>query len=238
MTIEPQRYFAEQLVDTLFTIDCMVSAGISPETYDPTPTQLTRLAESKAYFGIGPVGFEQAWLNRLKQNNPNVRFFDTSKGIDPITTEWAHGDHTHTGTDPHIWSSPKEAKVIVKNMRDALVELDKANTQLYTANCENLIREIDNTDKEMRSLLENSSQKAFIIYHPALTYLARDYGLAQYAIEVDGKEPSAAQIKTLIDTAKSNSIKTIFIQEEFDKKNAEMIAEGSGCRLMVINPLS
>jgi ABC-type metal ion transport system, periplasmic component/surface adhesin len=238
VTIEPQRYFAEQLADTLFTIESMVASGVSPETYDPTPAQLTRLADSRAYFEIGPIGFEQAWMKSLKKNNPDVRFFDTSRGIEMVETEHAHGDHVHKGSDPHIWSSPKEASVIVKNMYDALVELDKANAATYTSNYEKLIEEINQTDATIRQFLSDSSQKAFIIYHPALTYFTRDYGLTQYAIELDGKEPSASQIKALIDTAKAQRIKTIFIQKEFDKKNAEMIAEATKCRLVVINPLS
>ena len=68
--------------------------------------------------------------------------------------------------------------------------------------------------------------------------MARDYGLTQYCIETDGKEPSPEQLKTLIETAKAEGIKTVFIQQEFDKKNAELITKETGCRLIIINPLS
>lgn len=238
VTIEPQRYFVQQLVDSLFTIDCMVAPGVSPETYDPTANQLTRLSQSTAYFGIGPIGFELAWLDKLKENNPQLRFYDNSEGVEMITTEHAHGDHMHYGSDPHIWSSPKQALIIVKNMYNALLELDEANAAVYTANYEQLKSEIEAVDREVQSLLDGSNQRAFIIYHPALTYFSQDYGLTQYAIEMEGKEPSALQIKNLINTSKENDVKTIFIQEEFDKKNAELIAKETGCRLVVINPLS
>jgi zinc transport system substrate-binding protein len=232
VTIEPQRYFAEQLTDSLFEIITMVPPGTSPENYDPTPQQMTQLVESKAYFQIGTIGFENAWLDKLKQNNPQVLFFDNSKGIH--LTKSRSDNHS----DPHIWTSPKEALLIVQNMYDALTEIDPDHTYIYKVNVEKLQKEINETGQTVDSLLSRSSQKAFIIYHPALTYFARDYGLTQYTIETEGKEPSPEQLKRLIDAAKKENIKTVFVQQEFDRKNAEIIAKETGCRLVAIHPLS
>jgi zinc transport system substrate-binding protein len=237
VTIEPQRYFAEQLSKPVYEIVTMVPPGTSPESYDPTPQQMTHIVKSKAYFCIGYIGFETVWLDKLKKNNPETRFFDNSQGISFISSE-EDLDHSPSGIDPHTWASPKQALVIVQNMYNALVEIDPENTLVYQTNLEALEQEIRETDKRVRSYLDGSSQKAFIIYHPALTYFARDYGLTQYAIEIDGKEPTPSQIKELIDTADEKGIKTIFIQQEFDRKNAELIARETGCRMVVINPLS
>ena len=68
--------------------------------------------------------------------------------------------------------------------------------------------------------------------------MARDYGLTQYAIETEGKEPSPEQLRQLVDFAQKESIRTVFIQQEFDRKNAEIIARETGCRVAIINPLS
>ena len=240
VTIEPQRYFAEQLTDSLFRIECMVPAGTSPETYDPTPAQMANLARSKAYFCIGHIGFEEVWLDKLKQNNPQITFFDNSDGIALITSELSHSDnHKHEhGVDPHIWSSPKAVRLIVENMYNALTEIDEANKKHYEDNLKRLLKQIDAVDEKIKQNLQHSSQQAFIIYHPALTYFARDYGLKQYSIENDGKEPSPEQLKRLVDVAKEKDIKTVFVQQEFDCKNAELVAKETGCRLMEINPLS
>ena len=234
VTIEPQRYFAEQLTDSLFQIECMVPAGTSPETYDPTPAQMAKLARSKAYFCIGHIGFEKVWMDKLKQNDPQILFFDNSAGISLISSDHSHEE----GVDPHVWSSPKTARLIVQNMYSALLEIDPANKVRYTANLQRLLEYIDGIDEKMTQILQKSSQKAFIIYHPALSYFARDYGLMQYSIEADGKEPSPEQLKTLMEIVKEKGVKTVFVQQEFDRKNAELVAKETGCRLMTINPLS
>ncbi|MDR3340234.1 MAG: zinc ABC transporter substrate-binding protein [Candidatus Symbiothrix sp.] len=243
VTIEPQRYFAGQLVDSRFLVKNLVPAGTSPETYDPTPHQMIELAHSKAYFCIGPIGFEEAWIAKLQKNFPQVNFFDNSEGIQFIASGARHAHeenhpYIHRGIDPHSWNSPREAQKIVRNMYKALVAIDPENEPVYTVNLQKLSGKIKEIDEKIASILQESSQKAFIIYHPALTYFARDYGLTQYCIETDGKEPSPEQLKTLIETAKEKNIKTIFIQQEFDRKNAAAIAQETGSKLFVINPLS
>jgi zinc transport system substrate-binding protein len=218
----------------------MVPAGTSPETYDPAPVQMAQLARSKAYFCIGHIGFEEVWIDKLKQNHPQLFFFDNSQGIPLITAEHSHSaGHFHAeGIDPHIWSSPKAAGMIAQNMYEAFVEIDPENKNRYAGNLQRLLEEINRMDEKITELLQYSSQKAFIIYHPALTYFAHDYGLTQYCIETDGKEPSPEQLKILIETAKEQGIKTVFIQQEFDRKNAELVAKETGCRLVLINPLA
>ncbi|MDR2804381.1 MAG: zinc ABC transporter substrate-binding protein [Dysgonamonadaceae bacterium] len=237
VTIEVQRYFAERLAHPFFEIETMVAPGTSPESYDPTPQQMVQLAKSKAYFGIGPLGFELAWLDKLKQNNPNVCFFDNSKGISFIASE-SHHHVFESGIDPHIWTSPRNVLIIVQNMYEALTAIDPQNESVYRERLKDLRNEIIQTGETVQALLNRSSQKAFVIYHPALAYFAQDYGLKQYPIEIDGKEPSPEQLKKLVDTVKKEKIKTVFIQQEFDRKNAEVIATETNCKLMIINPLS
>ena len=80
VTIEPQRYFAEKIAGDKFKINCVVPAGQSPETYDPTPQQMIQIGRSIAYLRIGPIGFEQAWMDKIRENNPKLQVFDTSEG--------------------------------------------------------------------------------------------------------------------------------------------------------------
>lgn len=240
VTIEPQRYFVEQIAGTHFRVNCMVPAGQSPETYDPTPQQMVEVGKSLAYLRIGYIGFEQAWMKNIAENNPKMQLFDLSQGVRLVREEAeVHGDHLHAGgVDPHIWSSVAGARGIARNTYDALVALDPAHQADYEANYRRLTQQIDSTARVLHACLDPLRGTSFIIYHPALTYLAAEFGLHQLCIEWDGKEPSPAQLRTLVETARTTGARVVFVQKEFDRKNAERIAEETGCALVPIDPLS
>lgn len=238
VTLEPLRYFVEAIAGDKFQVECMVPKGSSPETYDPTPQQLVKLSQSQAYFRIGYIGFEQVWMEKL-QANSQIKVFDTSRGITLIHADghW-HGDHFHEGgVEPHIWNSATNAVIIAENIYTALTELDTTNQSYYKERLDSLKQTIQATDKHIRKLLRNADH-SFLIYHPALSYFARDYGLEQISIEESGKEPSPAQLKALIETCRKEQIRVIFVQQEFDTRNAQLIADELGVQIVPINPLS
>lgn len=248
VTLEPQRYFTEAIAGDKFKVVSMVPKGSSPETYDPVPQQLVSLGDSKAYFRIGYIGFEQTWMDRLMNNTPHIQVFDTSKGIDLILNNDDHSHH-HTNGDghdahihavePHVWNSTTNALIIAGNTYKALAKMDKANEPYYMSRYDSLCRRILHTDSLIRRQLSApEASKSFMIYHPALSYFARDYGLHQISIEEGGKEPSPAHLKDLIDLCQTEDVKVIFVQPEFDKRNAETIAQQTGTRVVPINPLS
>ena len=240
VTIEPQRFFAEKIAGDKFQIHCIVPSGQSPETYDPTPKQMVEVGNSVAYFQIGSLGFEQVWMQKIRENNPDLKIYDLSKGmsfIQEVVHHHHHHSHAH-GVDPHIWSSIAGAKIIAQNMLEAFIQLDGEHADYYKSNYTALLKEINQTDTVIRQLLAPLKERTFIIYHPTLTYFAKEFDLTQLCIEMDGKEPSPAILAQLIATAKEREVKVVFIQQEFDKKNAELIAKETDCRLEVINPLS
>ena len=239
VTLEPLRYFTEAIAGENYQVVSMVPKGSSPESYDPTPQQLVNLSKSQAYFRIGHIGFEQAWMKKLEANCPDMKVYDTSKGIDLIRDKghW-HGDHFHEGgVEPHIWNSTQNALIIADNIYQALCELDSTHQADYKNRLDRLKQSIQQTDAETRKLLENADS-TFLIYHPALSYFARDYGLKQISIEEGGKEPSPAQLKKLIETCRNENVHTIFVQQEFDQRNAQLIAHELGIDIVSINPLS
>ncbi|MGV8962507.1 MAG: metal ABC transporter solute-binding protein, Zn/Mn family [Candidatus Saccharimonadaceae bacterium] len=247
VTIEPQRYFVEQIVGDKFKVNTIVPAGTSPEAYDPTPSQMVALGKSLLYFKVGYLGFENAWGKNLEENNVHVQLINTSENIDLIEgcdqsiqvgEHNDHEGHSHSGIDPHVWSSPKSALIMAENMLNALIAADVENQQYYRDNFKNLQSEIIATDKKIAALLVNSPVKSFIIYHPALGYFARDYNLTQHSIEFEGKSPSPQQLKEMIDFAHAQGIKTIFVQKGFDSKNAESLAKEVGASIHSIDPLA
>lgn len=244
VTIDPQRYFLEHIVAGNFTVNTLVPPGTSPETYEPAPSLMVDMSKSKLYFMVGDLGFEKAWSKRLAQNNKNIEIVDCSQGIDLIEgAEHTHTDdhghsHTHAGLDPHTWSSPDAAIGISKNMLNKVIEFDPENEEIYLSNYKKLISIINNTDSIISDLLADIPTRSFIIFHPSLGYFSHQYNLHQYSIEFEGKNPSPAQMRLLIDTALKENINTVFIQRGFDEKNAEVVAKEIGADIFEIDPLS
>ena len=238
VSILPLKYFADQLIDGNFEVEVMVPPGASPETYSPTPKQMIHLSEAKAYFSIGYLGFEQVWLENFKATNANLQVYPTSAGIEMIKEEQTHTDHDHpAGVDPHIWSSPKTAQIMAENMCNGLKKIDPANTAAYDANLKKLKLKISSVDSAITRIFKESSEKRFVVFHPDLGYLARDYGLEQLAIEFEGKIPSPKHLKQVIEAARKAKVKFILIQKEFDAENAEVIAKETGSTILQIDPL-
>jgi len=238
VSILPLKFFADKIVGDAFKVEVTVPPGAGPETYSPTPKQMMLLGEASAYFSIGYLGFEQSLIENFKSTNPDLPFFVTSKRIDLIKDEKEHGDHDHLqGVDPHIWSSPKTARLIALNIFDGMVQIDPSNSDTYQKNLNLLLAEISRVDSTVTSLLAKATSKKFIIFHPALGYFARDYGFEQLAIEFEGKVPSPKHLQTVIETAKSENIKFVLIQKEFDKENAEIIAKETSSKVIQIDPL-
>ena len=184
VTIEPLRYFTEAIAGDKFQMVSIVPKGANPEIYDPTPQQLVELARSKAYLRIGHIGFEQAWAERLQANTPKLPFYDMSQGVDLIHEIHPHA-HTHgniDGVEPHIWNSVSNARIISSNICKALSEIDPDNQAYYQTRLDSLQQVINRTEREMQSYLANADY-CFLIYHPALSYFARDYSLQQISIE-------------------------------------------------------
>lgn len=248
VTIEPQRYFLEQIVGDKFQVNTLVPPGSSPETYEPSPSAMIKLGNSRTYFKVGFLGYENVWTGKLAENNPGLRIVDCSAGIEPVYGGHGHHDHSHgdadhgddhtDAADPHVWSSAKNAVLFSQNMLNAVVELDIENADFYRANFEKLTQKIAETDSVLTRLLKDIPTRSFIVYHPALAYLARDYNLVQHSIEFEGKNPSPAQMKELVDLAKAENIKTVFVQQEFDIKNSQVIAREIGARSHTINLLA
>lgn len=235
VSIAPLKPIVEAIVGDDFSVEVLVPAGASPETFEPTPKQFIALNESVMVLSTGLLDFEKSLLQRVHDQS---KVINLSQGIATIAGSCSHthhGKHCHHGVDPHIWCSPKCIDIMAKNMYNALVVMvpDKDYTTAYST----LNEQIKELDSVVTKLCNNSSLPYFIIYHPALTYLARDYNLEQVAIEHEGKEPSAKHIATIIERARRDGMKRVFYQSEFPESSVAIVAEDIGAETVEINPL-
>lgn len=240
VSILPQKTVLEEIAGDKFVVNVLIPEDGNHETYEPTARQMAETGKSVAYFKLGHLDFEINWLDKVQMNYPGMKFFDTSEGLELIQGEEIHhGDHVHAGgIDPHIWLSVSAMRIQAGNMLRGLISIDPGNKAYYEANYAGFESSLDSLDQMIQEKISSSAVKSFFIYHPSLGYFARDYGLEQIAIEQDGKEPSPAYMKELIDLAKQKNITTIFVSSQFSKQSALTIAGQLNASVEEFNPVA
>ena len=240
VTILPQQYLLNQIAGDKFSVNVLIPEDANHETYEPTAKQMIEIRNSIAYFKLGHLDIEKSWLGKVSASNPELKIYDTSLGIDLIQGDThEHGDHVHAGgIDPHIWLSVSTMRIQAENIAKSLSEIDPENKEYYQTNLLTLLTNLDSLDSEIRNLFTVAGTKSFMIFHPSLAYFARDYQLEQIPIEEDGKEPSPAYMKQLIDMAREKKITTIFISSQFNNQSAVTIARQLNARVEEFNPSS
>ncbi|HEY51565.1 MAG TPA: zinc ABC transporter solute-binding protein [Dehalococcoidia bacterium] len=246
VTILPQAEFVENVGGTKVKVTVMVPPGASPHTYEPKPTQMTALAEAEMYAKVGSgVEFELVWMDKLIATNKEMVVVDCSEGVklqemvaEDGNAEDEHEEEHHGGMDPHIWMSPLNAQIMVRNICAGLITVDPENRSYYEQNRDAYLKQLAEIDGEMRDGLSEVKNRRFMVYHPAFGYFAREYNLTMLPIEWEGKEPTAAGLASLIEQAKAHDIRVIFAEPQFDPKSAEVIAEAIGGRVVLIDPLA
>lgn len=247
VSILPQKHFAERLGGERLAVDVMVEPGASPATYEPSPRQMARLSKARLYFAIG-VPFENQWLGRIASANTGMPIVDCARGIEKRQMaahshghDHGHG-HDHDGgggiRDPHVWLSPPLALLQARAMLEALCVADPEGAAFYRENYGILAAEIVALDTELLALFADVERRVFLVYHPAWGYFAEAYGLEQRTVEVEGKEPKPAQLAGLIDEARESGIGVVFVQPQFPRQSAELLANEIGARVVRADPLA
>jgi zinc transport system substrate-binding protein len=238
VSIPPFKYFVEEIAEDDFTVNVMVPSGANAHVYEPFPEQIIRLRRSVGYISNGYLDFEKIWLDRFFESNKTMKILSLGDRIEPLVSDHHHeGDHDNA-VDPHYWVSPKCAITMALEVKDFLSELNPSQSLRYETNYNDLVSDIKEMDNLAEELFSNKSGNSFMIFHPNLGYFARDYGLEQITVEHEGKEPSPSRMKSLIDRGRNERLKVVFVQREYDTKNAATIAEAIGAKLVIIDPLS
>jgi zinc transport system substrate-binding protein len=237
VSILPEAYFVERIAGDLAEVNVMVGPGDDPHSYEPTPDQMRMLDDADIYFSIG-VEFEAAWLPRFQSANQDLVIVDASTGVERIPMAAAHEGEDAGEPDPHIWLSPSRVHIIAENMAGALIEIDPGNSSKYQANLAEFIDDIDTLDADIRLKLEDITKRQFLTFHPAWGYFADDYDLEMVAIEVGGQEPGAESLAGTISLMDQYQLDVIFMQKEFSSKSAQAIADETGARVVIVDPLA
>jgi zinc transport system substrate-binding protein len=263
VSVLPQKFFVQQISKDFVDIAVMVLPGASPATYEPKPSQMAKLATSSLYFSIG-VPFENAWLDKISGVNPKMKIIRTEEGINRLAMVEHHhdeevhhedrhddqhtaGDHEvkheeeeihENGLDPHIWLSPPLVKKQAETIAAALASAYPEQAAFFQRNLTTFLADIDRLNDELHRTLAEKKGMKFMVFHPSWGYFAKEYGLEQVAIEIEGKAPKPAQLQELIEHARENAVTVVFVQPQFSTKSAQLIAREIGGEVIFIDPLA
>ena len=253
VSLLPQQEFVQQIGKDLVDVRVRVAPGANPATYAPKPKQMAQLSKARIYFAIG-VPFEAVWLKKIAAANPAMAIIHTESGIQRIPmAAHAHDDlNQHSaerspnrrddghakGLDPQIWPSPPPVRVQAASIRDALAEIDPANTTLYGQHFEAFSDQVTALHDRLTSTFSGKGGLRFMVFHPSWGYFARAYGIEQVPIEIEGKSPKPAQLQAIIAQAGALGIQILFVQPQFSTKSAALVASAIGGRVALADPLA
>ncbi|MDY9925189.1 metal ABC transporter solute-binding protein, Zn/Mn family [Methanosarcina sp.] len=250
VSVVPQAEFVEKVGGDKVKTVVIIPPGADPHTYELSPKEVQEISKASMLVTVG-VGmpFEEVWVNKFETMNSGTLIVNCSKGLElkeleEHDYEEEEGEHDeesgeeHEELDTHIWTSPANAKIMVEDIYEGLVELDPENEAYYTQNRDAYLEELDALDTRIREKLEGKEEKNFMVYHPSWGYFAADYELNMISVEIEGKEPSAQDLAKLVDLAKEKNVKVIFVQSQFSTRSAEVLAQEIDGEVVAVDPLA
>lgn len=237
VSLQPYLNVVSEIGGEQVEVVAMLPPGADPHTFEPKPASLKEFARASVYFSDGS-GMDEAWLPRFKGVNKNVNVVPVSKGVSWMEEDEHHGDSKEL--DPHLWTSPLQMMQVAENVCEALIALDSTHRDLYRKRANNLIFKLKKLDVELRKSITKlpGESRSFIVFHPAYGYFARDYGMKQLTVEVDGKEPKPRDLMNLVKTGKANNVHIVFVQPQFSKRSAATLASELDAKILTTDPLA
>lgn len=263
-TLFPQYDFAKQIGKDAVEVKMLLKPGVESHTYEPAPSDIIEINKADVFLYTGDE--MEPWVSKILDSlDNNVMIVDLSKNIsldkvedhdhededeDHVHEDEDHvhkeeseeaeheEDHVHT-YDPHIWTNPLNAKVMVEDIKNALCEVDKSNKMTYENNAKEYLASLDQLDQDIREVVKQGKRNEVVFGGRfAFHYFFEEYGL-DYISAYDScsseTEPSAKAIATIIDKVKEDQIPVIFYEEFANPKVAESIASATGAKTLLLH---
>lgn len=265
-TVYPLQYFTQEIGGRFVTVQSIYPAGANEHTFEPTQKDMMNLADADVFFyiGLGLEGFVENAQKTLA--NENVKLVATADAISEddlhISTGHTHAeaievheehdheghsheeevqeDHNHDDHDSHVWLSPVLSKELATVIKNTLVEKLPEQEATFTANYEQLVKDLDALHAEFEAMAAETTNKTFFVSHAAFGYIAGHYGFNQ--VPVAGlnsqSEPSQKELTAIVDLAKKQNIKHIFFEQNVSSNLTEVIQKEIGADTLTLHNLS
>ncbi|CAB4552030.1 unannotated protein [freshwater metagenome] len=240
--------FTRNIVGDASAVYPLLQANQSAHSFDPSAKDLLELSAADVLVISGAE--LEPWVDdALTAANFNGEIIDASTGITLLQsgeTEAEHDhaaeeaaaeeapadehDHLHADGDPHIWTSPANAELMVTNITDGLVAADPENASIYTENADSYIGQLAVLDEWVTENIEQvaTAERLLVTNHDAFTYFVSEYGITFVGSIIpefdDNAEPSAADIDALVEKIRETGVRAIFAESSISSKLAEAVA--------------
>lgn len=253
VSILPYQGIVERIVGEDVEVFSIVPEGYVAETYEPTPQEMKRLLAAKVVVLNGDLPYEKKIETYVLENNSEAVLVKLNESLDD--SDYLFLDHTHEEDeddhdgddehseeeveqrDPHTWLSPRLVIKQLPAVLEALQAVDPDAMEDYLSNAVVLVGDLEALTAEIQTKLQRHWGRSFLVYHPAYGYFAEEVGLQQRYMEVDGKEPSATEVKELLSLVSSERISVVFLEKQFAARTAETLAEELDVPVEYVNPL-
>ena len=250
VSIPPYYGLTRAIVGDDFEVQVLLPEGSSPETFSPTIRQIAAVQNAEMFLSGNLMEFEKTLTKRLAEHK-SVKVINISEGCKLIENEHdecgckegcqrhahLHSHHHHGAVDPHVWMSPFDLETIARNIGEAVCAAYPDSVK-YVVNLQQLISELRARQVAYGEQLKAGGRRHFLIYHPALSYLARDYDLVQISLENEGKNPTPTSLAEVVDVVDKWQIGQMMYQSEYPQDIVEPIVNILGVNMVQINPLN
>ncbi|MDE6010294.1 MAG: zinc ABC transporter substrate-binding protein [Muribaculaceae bacterium] len=253
VSFESQKWIVEQIVGDDYEVVALLPPGSDPELFDPDMRTMRALERAQLYLTTNTLGFETQVGERIRANYPDLEVIDISEGIEVLMHTHGvagasrhghlhedrhdegedghkHGHDSHPVGDPHVLSSLRNVGIVADNVLAAVRQLSPESTARYARNHALLEGRLLKMQTTTDSLLTVSGAGgcSFVVMHPSLSYYARDYGMTQIPLEIDGKEATPRQLEERLHAAEESSPRALFFEEGHSARQAREIARSLG----------
>lgn len=247
VSIEPLRYFVSAIGGDSVDVSVVMPRGADPETFEPGVTAMKKMHSADVLLTTGLLPFEKRIVGTGTEKG-NV--YGVTDGVTLIygthDAGHRHGHgaasvdetHAHGEADPHVWSSVENARIMAGNVVDALVSADPERSDYYRERGRVLQSRLDSLAGVWSQIMDPKKGTAFVVWHPALSYFAREYGLRQIALNVDNKENSSLRLRAIIEDARSHDAGALFVAKGYNQAQAAPVADELGVRPVEIDVMS
>ncbi|MFC0274904.1 metal ABC transporter substrate-binding protein [Metabacillus herbersteinensis] len=249
-TIYPLQDFSEKIGGEFVEVKTIIPPGADAHLFEPTSKDMVKIAESDLfiYMGTGIEGFTNSVTDTLK--NDEVDIVKASEGIELIEAveeldeqnddKEDHGEEEEQGDfDPHVWLDPIKSIKLAENIKNAFIKLYPAEKEYFEKNYLDVKKDLEDLDFAFKEMVQQSSNKTFVVSHSAYGYWASAYNLKQIGISglSPTEEPSQKSLKELIDFSKENSISYILFEPNVSNNVAEVVRKEIGAEALTVHNL-